>query len=185
MHVSVCRAASWNSILTSATFLFPCLTSCWSSLRVCAEIVADLFFLTLFAICSKCVCEGHVSYTQAVIRDSTVLDTIRNVSCNNGIAFVWVGICVVPSSSEFGLRVAERRPTENTEERCERANEPALHPFTEAYCFLGPSNCMAKLLNMRNKADWLARRFVSQLSLLAASPASNEASGGGALICFS
>lgn len=81
-----------------------------------------------------------------------ILDAIRDVSCNNGVVFVWIKICVVPSSSEFWLGVGERRHRENTKERSkgagmrEWASTSQVLPWDQAIAWQNCWTCGTELI---------------------------------------
>lgn len=134
------------------------------SLKMCAWRTRHLH--------TSCYC--HFTYTKRCRVQQWDCISAREDWCCSQLEGIWI--------RWRGEKTQKEHRGENWK-RKQWENDSPIHPSTKPYCSLGPSNCMAELL--RNKADWLAERFRSQLSLLAASPASNEASGGGALIRFS
>lgn len=70
---------------------------------VLSHLVCHLFKIRVYR-----TCQLHTSCYNGFV----ILDNIKDAICNNGI----VRICVVPSMSEFGLGVEERRHRGNTEE---------------------------------------------------------------------
>lgn len=154
------------------------LTTCWASLRVCSGILADLFFLTLFVICSKCAC----------VKDALAWHKLLWWICHFGY-HKWCPLQQLTQLewNRMGCR-GENTRSEHGGEKWKSRNERTslLPPLHWALLFLETKQLHGKIVEHAEQSWLVGSRFVSQLSLLAALPASNEVrGGGGALICFS